>query len=174
MFADAPAPKTGPLHVAVETIGTDAPAGGSIPKILSMVPSACFVRNPTPEEEALAQKIFGEFISQNSPQAGSVADMPSRGTEASNVRHGASGPQHTQGKGSSDDRARFFPFTITVRPNNDHVGDRSCRIESVTSSLENYVRKTGEGVLDLFFDGKCLTLHGAMRFSATHSRAVLR
>ena len=100
--------------------------------------------------------------------------MPSRGTEASNVRHGASGPQHTQGKGSSDDRARFFSFTITVRPNNDHVGDRSCRIESVTSSLENYVRKTGEGVLDQFFDGKCLTLHGAMRFSATHSRAVLR
>jgi RNA polymerase sigma factor (sigma-70 family) len=93
-------------------------------------PSAGFIRNASPEEEARAQEIVNQFLAQISPHAATASIAPSKC--ASNINT-------TQRHQNS---AKFFSATITVKPNGAFKGDRCCRIESVTSMLEKYVQKS--------------------------------
>ena len=150
-----------PLAAAAH-LGADSDARSSmiIPPIF---PSAGFIRNASPEEEARAQEIVNQFLAQISPHAATASIAPSKC--ASNIkicqRH--------------QNSAKFFSATITVTPNEAFKGDRCCRIESVTSELEKYVQKsTIEGVLVQSVKDECLTLSCAMLFSASHNGTRLQ
>lgn len=107
-----------------------------LPKILPRSPSSNFVRNLSAEEDAyaygVAQDICARIVSQRPPRVETVESISAVSSSDTN----------------DDDISSIFSFTITVQtvqPNDSDVGERRClKIESVTSSLERYVKKALE------------------------------
>jgi hypothetical protein len=75
----------------------------------------------------------------------------------------------------SSDVLKLFSVTIVLRPNDSDDGVICDRTESITSGIQNYIRKNAvEGVLIQSVQGTCLTLSAAFRFGASRARNDLQ